>query len=545
MSPPAEVIIRTTAQRARRRLQGLGALRAAGEHLQWGLAGAVFVLLGDKIGRMPFDPVPFALALVGLTFIAGLLRGVLRPLSLLQAAQRLDWHLGLAERVSTALELLGQDKPSPLFPLLLTDAAQHAAGVEVHRVWPFRLTLAWKRSLLLLPLLGLLAATPEWIWWLPPGKRAVLETSRTEGQRLAQVARRLETQAKQQQNEELRRAARRLYREALKLQRARQPKRRMLRDLAVLEAELKAAQRRLSPAVERLAASLAPLSGAERQKTLQRTKAALEALRKQLARGTRSPAERRNLASAMQRAAKELAALGLNDLAATLRETAATFLDSDSSRSSAELKSLRMEAVQALERGAVWLKEAEKWVELARAWEGAREAVAASRSQIGQAERLCAHCRRGGGTCLGGTCPGRGVRLGRAGVTRGPGTTNRAQRAGPGGQAQTPYQPGQSPLDQSEQAGWEKIYAPERLPAEGEFSRVSGTPTERGPTVRGPPQRGIPTPAPAYAPYYEVLPEYRRAAEEALSREEVPLAYRQRVKQYFEALAGQQNNWES
>ncbi len=37
-------------------------------------------------------------------------------------------------------------------------------------------------------------------------------------------------------------------------------------------------------------------------------------------------------------------------------------------------------------------------------------------------------------------------------------------------------------------------------------------------------------------PYYEVMGEYSRAAEEALSREEVPPAYRSTIRDYFEAL---------
>ena len=39
-------------------------------------------------------------------------------------------------------------------------------------------------------------------------------------------------------------------------------------------------------------------------------------------------------------------------------------------------------------------------------------------------------------------------------------------------------------------------------------------------------------------PYYEVIGEYSRAAEEALAKEEVPPLYRKTVREYFDALQG-------
>ncbi len=39
-------------------------------------------------------------------------------------------------------------------------------------------------------------------------------------------------------------------------------------------------------------------------------------------------------------------------------------------------------------------------------------------------------------------------------------------------------------------------------------------------------------------PYYEVIGDYSQEAEDALSHEEVPPAYRQTVREYFESLQG-------
>jgi hypothetical protein len=40
----------------------------------------------------------------------------------------------------------------------------------------------------------------------------------------------------------------------------------------------------------------------------------------------------------------------------------------------------------------------------------------------------------------------------------------------------------------------------------------------------------------AAAPYYDVWGSYERAMEDAISREDVPPAYRQHVREYFESL---------
>jgi hypothetical protein len=48
--------------------------------------------------------------------------------------------------------------------------------------------------------------------------------------------------------------------------------------------------------------------------------------------------------------------------------------------------------------------------------------------------------------------------------------------------------------------------------------------------------RGAPERSGASRPYYEVYSSYQRAAEEALSREEVPPAYKKHVRDYFDSL---------
>jgi hypothetical protein len=52
-----------------------------------------------------------------------------------------------------------------------------------------------------------------------------------------------------------------------------------------------------------------------------------------------------------------------------------------------------------------------------------------------------------------------------------------------------------------------------------------------GETIGAPDKKGA-----SSVPYYEVSSDYKKAAEKALSKEDVPPAYRKPVKDYFESL---------
>lgn len=66
---------------------------------------------------------------------------------------------------------------------------------------------------------------------------------------------------------------------------------------------------------------------------------------------------------------------------------------------------------------------------------------------------------------------------------------------------------------------------------------VSGAVGESGMVFAAGETTGAPDKAAsATVPYTDVLPNYRKAAENALSKEKVPPAYRKRVKDYFSSL---------
>jgi hypothetical protein len=78
--------------------------------------------------------------------------------------------------------------------------------------------------------------------------------------------------------------------------------------------------------------------------------------------------------------------------------------------------------------------------------------------------------------------------------------------------------------------------APTRIPTQHYDTRIPGQQGEKGESysiqVLGAPDQ----PGKAKVPYYQVYSDYRKAAEHALDREDVPGPYRQRVRTYFESL---------
>ncbi len=109
--------------------------------------------------------------------------------------------------------------------------------------------------------------------------------------------------------------------------------------------------------------------------------------------------------------------------------------------------------------------------------------------------------------------------LGGGGGGVGPGTGHEPWHGGQTGPVQTQAKP------------WE-------LNATPYDTRVQGRTSRAGPMYLAPnPERGAPSGAASAAlPYTSVPSQYRRAAEEALEQQQIPAAYRDRVRAYFESL---------
>ncbi|HVF10229.1 MAG TPA: hypothetical protein VNA16_05470 [Abditibacteriaceae bacterium] len=82
---------------------------------------------------------------------------------------------------------------------------------------------------------------------------------------------------------------------------------------------------------------------------------------------------------------------------------------------------------------------------------------------------------------------------------------------------------------------WEDVWS-DRLPkTRKKIERIKGKWGNEGETEQLP-TRGEAQSGPVKTPYYEVYESYKKDAEDAVSKETIPPAYKQPVKDYFDSL---------
>ncbi len=533
----------TLMEEARRRLLGQHLAEQLAHRLRLALALGVVLIAGDRLWRLSFEPwwLVGALLLVALAAAAGF--AWRRRLTPHAAALVLDERLGLSERLSSALALRDSAPNGALLAPLWADAERCAGGLDLRRALPHRWPGEARVCGVLLLLLAVVGAMPRLAVWRTEADLATEMVSRQVGSELDQVAREVEAKAGPEQ-ERARRQAQRLRREALRLRRARMGKQQALRRLEKLNRDLQ--QQR-----ETLAGRRLRTTGREARRDLRRMGEVGEALGEQLedpraaaagellrelARKARdgklTKEERQRAAEELEQAAKALSGSRYQSLAGQLADAAKALNGSGEQAA---------EALEKAAKGAGQGGEAEQEL-----LEQLQEYVQGGKNALGDAEGLRDEAlREHGGQCPDGLCqPGEGDggegqgsgRGGRAGRSRGPGTTNEEAESTPSeGAPQSPYQPGDSPDDPTK-AEYERLYAPRRTETmqsdervRGRAGRAGGFRTEQGP-------RDAPGLSDSRVPYYDVVGEYRAEADEALARGDIPVTERHRVKRYFDEL---------
>jgi len=128
-------IVSATAHLARR-INMHASWRSASVSMLWGTGIALAFIL---IGRLVTIPIPevFAVAtILGGSLAIGIIRGLLARISALEAAMIADARLDLKERLSSAVELLGEKNRSAMAELQLEDAADHARSLDPKAIRP-------------------------------------------------------------------------------------------------------------------------------------------------------------------------------------------------------------------------------------------------------------------------------------------------------------------------------------------------------------------------------------------------------------------------
>ncbi|NLC59471.1 MAG: hypothetical protein GX774_21750 [Armatimonadetes bacterium] len=538
--------------RIRRRIRLLLAVRWSVRFALGGTLASLLALVIFRLADAPFPGRHAALLFAGTT-AAGALFGFCRRVTPFQAALATDARLGLKECLSSALALRHDGEQTPLVAALLADATRRSAAIDVRAVYPLRLPREARFLAGALLVLALALYLPTLPRFQSARERAERAAMRAEGERIVRVAKELRQTLDARHADLNRRLAHNLEQLGKGMQAARIGKKEALVRLHKLTREVTAAQRQqalaggtrsLSRAGEALKqAARAAEAKASSPEAGQRLRQMGEALRRgdteQAARllqelanravsGKLSAQERQQMAQEARQIAQALADTSLAEAARPLQEAAKQLQQGQLAAAARQFEQAGGTCQSGgASRSASQMRQVEQALQQAR-----RQLAEAGQEKAPESGQTLA---RGEGDGADGRSIGSMMgepTAGQASPDAGRGTTNQQQSGGPmGGSAPEERQAAERPRGQ---APFERLYAPERVATNRIDTQVRGKQgsgrSDLTP-VRGAPKRGD-----AYQPYYEVYSSYRRAAEEALSKEEVPATCRKQVRDYFQSL---------
>jgi len=504
------------------------------------MIGRLFPIGGISTGLLRQ---PWFWALILAWGIAVMLYTLLKPLSLMQTALRVDASIGLKERLSSALALRQMDDVPQMFrQRQRADALNHARAIQPREAFPIpwlRKPVAFAGAIFALSILSI---------WLPnpmdairqeraAAKQAILE----EAQKIAALKQQIESG---ETAEELTPAQREeLLRQLEALERALQANpgdlEQALADLNRLEQELR---QNLDPSVgakqaylDALTEQLSRLSG--KQPAAGSNNPAATALQDLLDGLDRLEADSASAEKQRQEAARSLAQLaaqasqvGDNNLSQALSSLRQALQDGDPQAMDA--------AAQAAQAA---LQQLKQQLDNQQAIQGVLAQAQSSQQALTQAGRQIAQSQgknspaagQPAGPSSSGASPG-----GASGQPSGTGGGSMANQLPPSTGGQTSVQPRGSAAAAQTGAFDPQIYAPwQRSSTSGEQLFIPGQDTNQGQTstTEGQsPQAGLPNPA--LMPYSQVFFQYLSAANQAMQQNYIPANLQDYVRLYFSSL---------
>lgn len=486
--------------------------------LQWCLAGAIVTLLLVLALKLLDRPAPeLTLATLALLLfpLGGAIAGAVRAMPIMSVALATDRKLGLAERLTTGLEWSLSDRPRTVVAQsLLRDASKYAASIEPSKTFKPSMPASLRKAAIVSLMTGVLLALPAWHLFQPARSAEEARLIKRTAERLERTARDL--RQRYPNSKQAKSNAQKLEDLAKRLKEPGTEREEAAARVASLAEQLRSQARGQGQGQEGSqsmgSSSDNPRNQAERLRNLARraqkegvNKQVQEQIDKELGRADPSTPQSQSLQKAQQKA-------GQGDNQGTRSEL---------EKAAAEAEQQAGEEQQMGEEIAEELQEAESEL-------GQQKLAQENNSGQGQKGQAM------------GNQPGQGQE-GKEGEARpadfGVGTTNEQQSGSQG--EQLDYRIKRQ--DDSKKSDWseeyQKLYASERVHKETGDARVKGDLT-RGQMLPAPGQvRGAPRSQPgAGAGAEEVYLDYKREAEEAVTRQNVPAEYREVVRDYFDGI---------
>ena len=544
-------------RRVRRRVRLLMAVRIVSTAVALAAAVAVPFVVVAKLHDYWYPALLPASVAAGAALVT-LLIALFWPLPDSLIAENTDRRLGLRDRLSTAVELVRDPDPSGMEDAAVLDALDHLHGLRSSHAYPLRLYRATKSAgLCLLVLLAVqLAPIPPWL--LSHEQREERAMLRKRAAEIEPLAKQLSRAAEQSQDEGTRQVARKLEQLTNKLKHGKLDTKQALLSLKELEKQLGDLEQRMGPPKPKTAERAAEaLKAAERDRLSSRADALAQRAAKsgdqqaqkqldqlaQQAKKANDPDQIKRLSDEVEKQAQKLGSA--SRIPGNMPAAVSSALDAQDWQA----------ALDALDAMVVPLEEAEGELskeeaeELAKQLEALSEALEGTELE-GMCESLCesarllkmGRCERAA-KCLGQGCKACRLAAGEAGARgackacktglakcRGTCTgTGAGTGIGPDNGSQDHI-----PAD-AKPAG---LYDPRATATDGDAERVRAFIRPDGPMMSIMEKSAPVVISGSKVPYYEVIGEYSKTAEEALEKENVPPSYRGSVRDYFDALQG-------
>jgi hypothetical protein len=551
----------------RRRVRILIAERAALSGGALAAAASLVLAVLDKFRVLRTDW-EYLLALVAVGLAAGWVWGFWRELSDFDVARVTEKRLALKERLSSALALGGQAQENVMIPALLTDAGHQLERVNATQLFPRRFGRQAKIFLVALVVLAATIILPELAPFQTTRTRNERTALRQSGEKLVKLANRIEKKpAPQSAKKLLGQVALNMKKLGKDMQTGRVTRKEALVKLNKLEkqmqqadkeANLSRSEKSLTQAAQDMKTgqkALEKMRAAERNKILSQL-AAAQAKPGTEGKGSQqmSEAQRKALEKQAQALQQQSPAQQMLNLDKALADKLAELMQkgdaqeamkilqqlSEKMANDQEMKKLTPEEMKQLAEELKQISEALQKTDLDKL---AKEMLEMAKAmQRGDMKKM-KECNKkvslmgmpGGGKGMSLLGPSamsqmsscRSSLQGSGNSKNGGGGNSSGKGTGPGD--------GMSRYDPNNPSNINRD-PPSRIKAQFYDTKIPGKVGDQGESfslqVLGEPDKT----GKAQVPYYKVYSDYSKAAEHALNREEVPPAYKGRVKDYFDSL---------
>ena len=567
--------------------------------LSWGLIIAAIPVLAYRFylveGAAWIPAIPILLSIA-----VGIRNGVLARRDAFATALEADEILGLKERLSSAYAFaVPRSTPissTGLVPSLVEDAANHSQTLKPKKIYPLQFDRTHRVLLTSAAIFAITLFMPNVPWLLAAEDQADRKTIQAQGKKLEIVAKEVKKEEEKKPDTSARRQAQKLGALGQKMQRGRMGKKEALTALGELKKDLEkaakndganqdnaASNQQMQAAMEQIAQqSMESEAGKQIQDKLKKGDAEaaakeMEKLADKIDKGKMSADEQEKAADDLNKMAKSLKQQGgeQNQKMAQQLEQAAKSLQQQSQQqqkqqgkngqkngqeqqgqqaqqggqkqnqkqggSSGASGALRQMAKGMRQGNATNSQNLQKMLSKIReAEQGAGSNGSEQGAGSNGSEQFGGQMKPAPGDCTGGDCNGKSMTPGKdlkssdphGAVSGGPGLgpRNNATGSKSGG--------GVSKIKSSrtgDKRRWADVWS-DRIPAtHKKIDRIQGKYGEEGETEQLP-TRTEAKGGPVKTPYYEVYESYKKDAEDAVSKESVPPAYKQSVKDYFESI---------